>query len=100
MSLARGTRGSLEGAGHMKGTKALGAVIGTLSWVPYLPFARTATVGASLVGGAYLYSSDLWATYVDLRKRGLRGKYQQWTLALVRHARTARLAGCRSGILI
>ena len=62
----------------MKGTKALGAVIGTLSWVPYLPFARTATVRASLVGGAYLYRSYLWAAYVDLRKRGLGGKYLQW----------------------
>ena len=62
----------------MKGTKALGAVSGTLHWVRYLPFARTVTVGESLVGGAYLYSSDLWAAYVDLRNRGLGGKYLQW----------------------
>ena len=74
----------------MKGTKALGATSGTLRWVPYLPFSRTFLVGKSLVGGAYLYSSNLWAAYVDLRKRGVGAKYLLWLFGLVKKARAER----------
>ena len=84
----------------MKGTQALGAVKGALRWTPFLPFARTVSVGESLVGGAYLYSSDLWAAYVDQRKQALGGKYLTCLFISKRLARTAQLVGCLSVIWI
>ena len=50
-------------------------------------------VGVSLVGGAYLYSSNLWAAYVDLRKRGVGAKYLLWLFGLVKKARAERTIG-------
>ena len=76
----------------LKGTKAMGAVSGTLRWVPHLPFARTVMVGESMVGGAYLYSSDLWAAYVDQRQQGIGPKYLLWLLGFGK-ARAARTVG-------
>ena len=34
-----------------KGTKVMGALCALLRWVPFLPFARTAERGESLIGG-------------------------------------------------
>ena len=39
----------------------MGGLSSTLRFVPFLPFARTLELGESIVGGAYLSSSDLWA---------------------------------------
>ena len=76
-----------------KGTKAFGALCGLLRWVPFLPFARTAELGESLVGGAYLYSSDLWATYIDQRHKGVGRNFASWLLGFGRRVRSERVAG-------
>ena len=49
-----------------KGWKALGAVSGQLQTVPFLPFARTVELGEALVGGAYLYGSEMWAPFISM----------------------------------
>ena len=64
----------------------------TLRFVPFLPFARTLELGESIVGGAYLYSSDLWAPYVDKRQKGVGSAYASWLLGFGK-ARSERLAG-------
>ena len=44
------------------------------------------------MGGAYLYSSDLWAAYVDQRQRGVGTKYLAWLFDFGR-ARADRTVG-------
>ena len=48
-----------------KGWKALGGLQNALRLVPFLPFARYVEIGEALVGGAYLYSSEFWAPYLN-----------------------------------
>ena len=75
-----------------KGRKAWGGLSSTLIFVPFLPFARTLELGESIVGGAYLYSSDLWAPYVDKRQKGVGSAYASWLLGFDK-ARSERLVG-------
>ena len=70
----------------------MGGLCNTLRFVPFLPFARTVELGEAIIGGAYLYSSDLWAPYVDKRRRGVSTRYASWLLGFGK-ARSERLVG-------
>ena len=75
-----------------KGWKAMGGLCGSLRWVPFLPFARTVELAEAIIGGAYLYSSDLWAPYIDKRQKGVSGKYMSFLFGFGK-ARSERLVG-------
>ena len=51
-----------------KAWKVLGALKNSLRRVPFLPQSRVAEMGEAMVGGTFLYSAELWAPYLDLRK--------------------------------
>ena len=51
-----------------KARKALGALSQVLIYVPELPYIRAAEMLEAIVGGAYLFGSELWALYIDRRK--------------------------------
>ena len=75
-----------------KARKALGALTQALKSVPELPYSRAAEMLEAIVGGAYLFGSELWALYIDRRKAHVNRKYASWLLGLGR-VRDDRLIG-------
>ena len=67
-----------------KARKALGALSQALKSVPELPYSRAAEMLEAIVGGAYLFGSELWALYIDRRKAHVNRKYASWLLGLGR----------------
>ena len=80
--------------------KALGALLGTLFMVPFLPFARMREIFTAIVGGVYLYGSEVWAPFVPHSgcSPGSRvSKEVLWWLTGMGGARTER---CRGWIMV
>ena len=76
-----------------KGWKVLGALKNSLHMVPFLPFARVAEMGEAMVGGTFLYSAELWAPYLDLRRARVPRAYAAWLHGFGKKARADRLVG-------
>jgi len=76
-----------------KGWEVLGALKNSLRLVPFLPFARVAEMGEAMVGGTFLYSAELWAPYLDLRKARVPRAYAAWLHGFGKQARADRLVG-------
>ena len=76
-----------------KGWKVLGALKNSLRMVPFLPFARVAEMGEAMVGGTFLYSAELWAPYLDLRRARVPRAYAAWLHGFGKKARADRLVG-------
>ena len=72
--------------------KALGALTQALKSVPELPYSRAAEMMEAIVGGAYIFGSELWALFIDRRAAHVNRKYVGWLLGLGR-AREERLTG-------
>ena len=77
---------------ELKARKALGALQNSLRAVPFLPFARLEAMAEAIVGGVYLYGSELWAPFLDRRAARLDRRYLDWLLGL-HGAREDRLSG-------
>jgi len=75
-----------------KGWKILGGLKSALRVVPFLPFNRTVEIAEATVGGVYLYSSELWAPFLDRRTSGVSDGYAAWLLGLP-HVTATRLQG-------
>ena len=75
-----------------KARKALGALTQALKSVPELPYSRAAEMMEAIVGGAYLFGSELWALFIDRRTAHINRKYVSWLLGLGR-VREVRLTG-------
>ena len=75
-----------------KARKALGALKQALKSVPQLPFSRVTEMMEAIVGGAYLFGSELWALHIDRRTTHVNRKYASWLLGLHR-VRDDRLTG-------
>ena len=75
-----------------KARKALGALTQALKSVPELPYSRAAEMMEAIVGGAYLFGSELWALFIDRRTAHVNRKYVSWLLGLGR-VREIRLTG-------
>ena len=75
-----------------KGWKVLGGMQSALRLVPFLPFERCVEIGEAVVGGAYLYSSEFWAPYLDQRATRCSRGYLSWILGLSK-VRSDKLIG-------
>ena len=62
------------------GWKALGAVKGELRGAPFLPLMRRKEIVEAIVGGGYLYASELWGPFVVLRGSRVNRELRAWLL--------------------
>ena len=77
---------------ELKARKALGGLQNALRSVPFLPFARLEAMAEAIVGGVYLYGSELWAPFLDRRAARVDRRYLEWLLGL-HGVREDRLSG-------